>query len=53
MREMCQNLRHGIRFTRMRRTEKMFDINEIRKRAQEASERAADAAKKTFEKARN
>ena len=28
----------------------MFDINEIRKRAQEASERAADAAKKTFEK---
>ena len=28
----------------------MMDINEIRKRAQQASERAADAMKKTFEK---
>ena len=28
----------------------MFDINEIKKRAQQASERAADAMKETFEK---
>ena len=28
----------------------MLDINEIRKRAQQASERAADSMKKTFEK---
>ena len=28
----------------------MMDINEIRKRAQQASEKAADAMKKTFEK---
>ncbi len=34
----------------MRRTEKKMDINEIRKRAQQAREKAADAMKKTFEK---
>ena len=28
----------------------MVDINEIRKRAQQASERAAESMKKTFEK---
>ena len=28
----------------------MLDINEIRKRAQQASEKATDAMKKTFEK---
>ena len=28
----------------------MFDINEIKKRAQQASERAADTMKETFEK---
>ena len=29
---------------------KMFDINEIRKRAQQANEKAYDAVKKTIEK---
>ena len=37
----------------MRMKQKMLDIDEIRKRAQQASERASDAMKKALEKARS